>query len=355
MVTRKITEVSRPGRKNNTTSTTVTRLGFSRPDRSRTEVKADGDTVLTVSDGANTLFYESSKNRYTRIVADSITPVQDSATEQGTGGHTVSKILRSETIQVDGRSYDCWVVESDIEGAVVSMPDVGVPETTLNGTVTQWIDKALLLVLQSESTFLTRVGGRNSATVKTRLTTESLKVNEPVPASAFDLTPPPGASEVSPKTFWSSGFGSNAQTLVGTKAAPFELKGVDGKAYRLADFSGKVVILDFWATWCGPCRASMPVLDDFYQKNKDRGVVVLGVNVEEESGIVAKFLQDKGVHYPVVFSAGSDMINLYRVEVYPTLVVIARDGKVTACEPGFPGASALKRMLAVETKDTTSK
>jgi thiol-disulfide isomerase/thioredoxin len=182
------------------------------------------------------------------------------------------------------------------------------------------------------------------------MTTQSLKINEPIPASAFNVTPPANATKVSAKSFLSSAGVVVTLALVGKIAPPFELKGADGKTYKLADFRGRVVILDFWATWCGPCRASIPTVDDFYQKNKDRGVVVFGVNVGEEADVVNRFVKTNDVHYPVLLNAGSDVASLYKVEVYPTLAVIGRDGKVTACELGFAGAGALKRLLTNATK-----
>jgi thiol-disulfide isomerase/thioredoxin len=261
------------------------------------------------------------------------------------------RVLRGETVSIDGRRHECWVVETNIDGAVVSMPEVGVAETKIDGTLTAWIDKMLVLTLQSDGTFLTKVAGKETATVRTRMTTQSLKINEPIPASVFDVTPPANTTRVSADSLLSSAGVVVTQALVGKTAPPFELKGADGKAYKLANFRGRVVILDFWATWCGPCRASIPTVDDFYQKNNDRDVVVLGVNVGEEADVVNRFVAANAVHYPVLLNPGSDVASSYKVEVYPTVVVIGRDGKVRSCELGFPGAGALKKLLTTAMKN----
>ena len=121
------------------------------------------------------------------------------------------------------------------------------------------------------------------------------------------------------------------------KTAPdFALKDGDGKLVHLSDYRGKVVILDFWATWCGPCRIEIPWFMDLQRKNKDRGFEVLGVAMDDEGWEVVKpFLAELGVNYRVM--VGDDLTaQMYGgVDALPTTFLIDRDGRVAAVHVGL--------------------
>ena len=121
------------------------------------------------------------------------------------------------------------------------------------------------------------------------------------------------------------------------KAAPeFALKDADGKLVHLSDYKGKVVLLDFWATWCGPCKIEIPWFMDMQRKNRDRGFEVLGVSMDDEGWEVVKpFLSDLQVNYRVVI--GNDVTaQLYGgVDALPTTFLIDRGGKIAAVHVGL--------------------
>src|SRR5215472_10820174 len=123
------------------------------------------------------------------------------------------------------------------------------------------------------------------------------------------------------------------------KPAPdFALKDADGKTVRLSDYKGKVVLLDFFATWCGPCKIEIPWFKEFERKNKDRGFSVLGVSMDDEGWEVVKpFLQDLGVNYRVVI--GNDMTaqSYGGVDALPTAFLIDRAGRIAAVHVGLAG------------------
>ena len=133
---------------------------------------------------------------------------------------------------------------------------------------------------------------------------------------------------------------------VGTQAPPFELKDFDGKTVKLSDFKGKVLVLDFWGTWCPPCRASMPAIQKVHEKYKDRGVVVLGMNSESNpKANPKKFKEDNKITYGSVTKAET-VSGLYKVQGWPTFYVIGKDGKVVwgatglSSPPGGGGGAA---------------
>ncbi len=125
------------------------------------------------------------------------------------------------------------------------------------------------------------------------------------------------------------------------KPAPeFSLKDADGRTVKLSDYRGKVVLLNFWATWCGPCKFEIPWFKEFEQKNKDRGLAVLGVAMDEEGWDVVKpFLSSLQVNYRILL--GNEQVSqLYGgVESLPTTFLIDREGRIASVHVGLVSKS----------------
>jgi peroxiredoxin len=125
----------------------------------------------------------------------------------------------------------------------------------------------------------------------------------------------------------------------GDAPAPgFTLQSLDGKTVTLGQFKGDVVMINFWASWCGPCRQEMPLLDDIYKQYKDMGFVLIGVNVEPDTHNANAWLAQTPVSYPILSDPKSAVSQLYQVQAMPTTVIIDRQGVVRFTHNGYlPG------------------
>jgi peroxiredoxin len=122
-------------------------------------------------------------------------------------------------------------------------------------------------------------------------------------------------------------------------AADFSLPSRDGKTVALKDLKGQVVMVNFWASWCGPCRQEFPLIDkQLYQRYRSLGFTVLGVNVESDTKDAERFLSETPVTFPILFDKQSVVSKLYSVNAMPTTVFIDRKGNVRFEHHGYkPG------------------
>jgi peroxiredoxin len=125
---------------------------------------------------------------------------------------------------------------------------------------------------------------------------------------------------------------------VGGPAPPFDLASQAGKNVSLDQYKGQVVMLNFWASWCGPCRQEMPLLEGIYKKYNKLGFTMLGVNVEPDSNAAIDWLKQTPVSFPILFDKDSKVSKLYDVTGMPSTVIIDRTGKVRMLHHGYkPG------------------
>ncbi|MCL2448027.1 MAG: TlpA family protein disulfide reductase [Polyangiaceae bacterium] len=121
----------------------------------------------------------------------------------------------------------------------------------------------------------------------------------------------------------------------------------DGARLRLSDLRGDAVVLDFWATWCSPCRAEAPVIESFSRRWRDRGVTVVGVDTDRfGEGDPGTFARDHGLTYAIVRDLAGEASRRYRVEGLPTLVVVSRTGRVVAVRTGLTDGAELDRLVS---------
>lgn len=144
-------------------------------------------------------------------------------------------------------------------------------------------------------------------------------------------------------------YAPNEKGVVEKQAPDFALTATDGKTIKLSDFKGKIVIVDFWATWCPPCRRGIPDLIEI-QKEYPNDVVVIGISVDSDTkNNVVPFMQSVGINYPVAF-ANTDVVQAYGgIESIPTSFVIDQKGNIVDRHIGLVPitefTSALKKLM----------
>ena len=116
----------------------------------------------------------------------------------------------------------------------------------------------------------------------------------------------------------------------GTRSIDFELLDLSGKKVSLSSFKGQVVLLNFWATWCPPCRAEMPSMERLYRKFKDKGLVILAVNLHEQAKAVRRFVAAQKLSFPVLLDSDGRVGAIYGAQSIPLSYLVGRDGNVLA-------------------------
>jgi peroxiredoxin len=132
----------------------------------------------------------------------------------------------------------------------------------------------------------------------------------------------------------------------GDLAPNFALQGGDGGVRQLADYRGRPVVLNFWATWCAPCRQEMPELVAAYQEHQDQELVVLGINAQESGEQARKFVDQYQMTFPVVLDSRGEIQQLYQVRGLPTTVFIDRQGRIAVRHAGLLTRQLLDQYLA---------
>jgi cytochrome c biogenesis protein CcmG, thiol:disulfide interchange protein DsbE len=164
----------------------------------------------------------------------------------------------------------------------------------------------------------------------------------PVDEALFRL-PPAATREVKLLSGWDAA--RMRKELVGKPAPELLVSSIGGATVHLEGLKGKTVLLDFWTTWCPPCRADAPALDRLFRKYGARDLAIVGISIDEDRKTVQEFLVKNPHEYPIVLSTENELPRPFQVGVFPTYVVIDKDGKVAAAMEGDQGFGDLKRAL----------
>jgi thiol-disulfide isomerase/thioredoxin len=150
-------------------------------------------------------------------------------------------------------------------------------------------------------------------------------------------------------TVWfvnSSGVGGSPDRSEASPAPAFDLEGLDGERYRLGDFAGRVVLVEFWATWCGPCRLQAEILSRLYDEVDSEAVEFLAVSLGEPPDIVGDFVRKDPFPYPVLLDPEESLGYELGVYALPTVMIIDGGGEIAFLRPGISDAETLRRALA---------
>jgi len=237
--------------------------------------------------------------------------------------NAASEVKKIEDSKVGDKSYSTLAMSTEAGDFTVLLD----PDTHL-----------LRRMTVDQTKYLMSVGQPDVKAAQVTWDYATVTPNSPVKENQFAWTPPADARDA-------GGANNNdamadddnaAAQLEGHPAPDFKLPGLDGKDVALADLKGSVVVLDFWATWCGPCVMSLPHLDKIYQDMKGAGVKVFAVNVDADKSVVAPFVQEKKLTVPVLLDNSETKVSeKYGARAIPETVVIGKDGKVRKVIVGF--------------------
>jgi peroxiredoxin len=206
-----------------------------------------------------------------------------------------------------------------------------------NQVRTLWIDSATNLIIKDRTVIRSAKTGEIQSTDTIQFSVARPLTN--VNSDLFSFDPAKHGSKLR------SQLQDQAQaTSVGKQAPEFTLTSVGGKEVKLSDLQGKVVLLDFWATWCTPCRSEMPIIELLHRQFKDKGLVVLGVD-DEDASTQNDFLEKSGFSFVSLVEARKQVSNQFHVGGIPTTVLIDQQGTIKAFDVGETSFESLRDNL----------
>ncbi len=341
-----------------------TDLAVSAPGEIRLVVSNGNARILLVSDGRKSWAYIPDLGEYieaaaapllaelwahpVNLIGDDLARYRALSDEAGR-----AKLRRGDTLSVGGHKVRCYVVSF--------------PAPT--GSRRLWVDEQSFLVLRDEWDFGSGFGPSiyepyapvmrvSPGDWTSRLMRADLG---PLPDDIFQFVVPRGARRVDSFTAlgWTlqraeEELASSLTGLVdlsGTEARAFALASLGGENVRLDQLRGKIVVLNFWASWCKPCQEELAVIQKLHQEFASKGVVFLGID-EENPETVKSFVQAGGYTFPMLLDSKQTVHGLYGVRLAPTTVVIDRKGKITGHLIGAASEAQLRQALTAAGLDT---
>jgi thiol-disulfide isomerase/thioredoxin len=284
---------------------------------------------MLLSNGRETIIYSASLGQYTRQPGP-LDSVMAGNPNRGVAGMLIARYGAIETgaiaakrlpdasVLLDGLSRNCVVLEVTYRAA-----DPRIEESPR----TFWIDPQTHLVLRQRASLK---GEEQNGKVERQeeITLRRATLDPVLPDTIWVFRPPAGSRQVAEFTRPDPD-ADLSRAFTGRPAIDFTLKDLEGRPHSLKSLRGKVVLLDFWATWCGPCRITMPQVAKIHTEFKSRGVEVMSINVGEAPAAAGNYMRKNGYRFPTLLDQKHEVATRYRVNGIPTLVVIDRAGTVS--------------------------
>lgn len=314
-----------------------------RPDKSRFESRTkDGKLIsLTVSNGEQIVRANPSNKQYIRTsyvdLTDSVNKQSFSSTfatyENYGSSFTGGQLSGQETIEVSGEKIPCFIIKVE-----VPLPKNS-DSLKRYASYSIWIDKSRYVIVKDFTSHFSISSDGKFVELYVSNTATSLRMNDHIPDSHFVFVPPIDWKEV--KSFERP---RSEILTIGSDAAEFKLTDILGKTHNLKSYQGKVILLDFWATWCGPCLVELPRIENIYKDFKNKGLIVLGIN-NEQIDVAKKFITEKGYSFPTLNDGENSVSISYKVSAIPTVVIINKEGKIANYIVGVREEQELRKMI----------
>lgn len=251
---------------------------------------------------------------------------------------TTAKEVERTPCNIPGVNHQCVVLEFKLKPALLSTG--ASPTQRLEGIARMHLDTETGALLSSRTIQLipTKTGSHQSDSM---LVAKRMAFTGESDPNLFKL--PEGVREVKQLSHWDAP--KIKKQLAGKPAPELSLTDMTGQHVSLAGLKGKTVLLDFWTTWCPPCRADAPAIDKLYKQYGDKNLAIIGISVSEERELVEKFLKQHPHFFPIALTTENELPRTYQIGVFPTYIVIDPDGSVRSAVQGDQGFGELRKLL----------
>ncbi|MGH7724941.1 MAG: redoxin domain-containing protein [Candidatus Eiseniibacteriota bacterium] len=331
------------------------RGAFERPGKYRLMLESQAGSSAFVSDGDSVTTYSGQLGQYSRSpwVAPNPGGRHSLPGFDPGGGHPFSgyermdenlvsaSVERMDTLEVGGRQAPAWVVSVAYDPASIGSDSL----TTIQGK-TFWIDARTGHVLRDAVVIQRHSPGvADTLTMRQSADYKVTSWDEPLPDTTFAFRPPAGSVPVAQIGAGGAVAAAGDGKWSGKAAVDFTLPDLAGKSHKLSAQKGKVVLVNFWATWCGPCRREMPEIQKLYDEFKGKGLSVYGVNCSESTAKAKNYVTNNKYTFPILLDTSGAVQEQYGVEGIPTVLIVDRAGTVSAHYVGAQSGATLRAGL----------